>query len=80
MILGGGRETKESVLDLSVGVEIVKKVGEKVSKGDIVAKIYGNSDEKINIAERMVTEAFSISSDKIEANKMIQSVITIEDI
>ena len=80
MILGGGRETKESVLDLSVGVEIVKKVGEKVSKGDIVAKIYGNSDEKINIAERMVTEAFSISSDKIEANKMIQSVTTIEDI
>ena len=46
LILGGGRETKESVIDLSVGLTIEKKLGDHVEKGDVLAYIHSNSKEK----------------------------------
>ena len=45
LILGGGRETKESVIDPMVGLVFSKKVADPVKKGDVLATIYGN-DEK----------------------------------
>ena len=52
MLLGAGRETKEQEIDPSVGIVLAKKVGDKVSNGDIIAKIYANyknSNEAINL-------------------------------
>ena len=46
MILGGGRETKESVIDPTVGLVFSKKVSDPVKKGDVLATIYGNDEEK----------------------------------
>ena len=42
LILGGGRETKESVIDPTVGLVFSKKVADPVKKGDVLATIYGN--------------------------------------
>ena len=44
MTLGGGRETKESAIDLSVGIILEKKNGDAVSDGEVLATIYGNDD------------------------------------
>lgn len=41
MTLGGGRETKESAIDLSVGIILEKKNGDAVSDGEVLATIYG---------------------------------------
>lgn len=46
LILGGGRETKESVIDPTVGLVFSKKVADPVKKGDVLATIYGNDEEK----------------------------------
>ena len=46
LILGGGRETKESEIDLSVGIILHKKVGDYVKKGEVIAEIHANSSEK----------------------------------
>lgn len=46
MTLGGGRETKESAIDLSVGIILEKKNGNAVSDGEVLATIYGNDDAK----------------------------------
>ena len=48
LILGGGRETKESVIDPTVGLVFSKKVADPVKKGDVLATIYGNDEEKVN--------------------------------
>ncbi|MDE7044760.1 MAG: pyrimidine-nucleoside phosphorylase, partial [Acetatifactor sp.] len=40
LILGGGRETKESGIDLSVGIVLQKKAGDFVKKGDTLAVIH----------------------------------------
>lgn len=46
MELGAGRATKESVIDLSVGIVLNKKRGDKVKKGDIIAYVHTNDEQK----------------------------------
>ena len=46
LILGGGRETKESVIDLSVGILLKKKKGDYVKKGEPIAVLHANDEEK----------------------------------
>ena len=55
MILGGGRETKESALDLSVGLILHKKVGDFVRKGEPMATIFANDPEKKEAAEKKIS-------------------------
>ncbi len=46
MELGAGRATKESVIDLAVGVVLNKKRGDKVKIEDTIAYIHANDEEK----------------------------------
>lgn len=56
MELGAGRATKESEIDLAVGIVLNKKRGEKVNKGDVLAYIHSNSEEKIEKARKSILE------------------------
>ena len=56
MELGAGRATKESKIDLAVGIVLNKKRGEKVNKGDVLAYIHSNSEEKIEKARKTILE------------------------
>ncbi|GMQ57023.1 pyrimidine-nucleoside phosphorylase [Vallitalea sediminicola] len=76
MILGGGRETKESIIDISVGIVIEKKVGDKVSEGDVLAYIHGNDELKIKLATEKVLSAYDFSDEKPEYSKFIKGIIT----
>lgn len=76
MILGGGRETKDSIIDLSVGFIIEKKIGDFIKEGDIVARVYGNDVDKINIAKKRIISAFEISNEKIHPTKLIKGIVT----
>ena len=51
LILGGGRETKDSVIDLSVGIILNKKVGAHVNAGEELAVLYANDKEKLKTAK-----------------------------
>ena len=57
MTLGGGRETKESAIDLSVGIILEKKNGNAVSAGEVLATIYGNDDAKMQAAYEKIAHA-----------------------
>lgn len=46
MELGAGRATKESIIDLAVGIVLEKKRGDKVNEGDIIAYIHADDEEK----------------------------------
>ncbi len=76
MALGGGRETKDSQIDLSVGIYLDKKVGETVSEGDTIATVYASQMEKANISAEMIKNAYVISEDLLdEQSKIIKKVI-----
>lgn len=56
MELGAGRATKESEIDLAVGIVLNKKIGEKVNKGDVLAYIHSNIEDKIEKARKSILE------------------------
>lgn len=74
MSLGAGRATKESEIDLSAGLMLHKKVGEKVAKGDLLVTLYAN-DKDFSEAESLVHQAYKFSSTAVEPT-LIHETIT----
>ena len=73
--LGAGRISKEDKIDFSVGMEVHKKVGDYVEKGDKIFTIFANSMEKLEEAKELLKEALQISSKKVEKIPSIIDVI-----
>lgn len=76
LILGGGRETKDSVIDPTVGLVFAKKVADPVKKGDILATIYGNDQGKVNQAVLHFKENYHIVEEKPIKPSMIREVLS----
>lgn len=75
LMLGGGRETKESAIDLSVGLVLHKKIGDMVKRGESLAAIYGNDKAKMSAAKERFLKAYSFSVHKVEKPVMIKGVV-----
>ena len=75
LILGGGRETKESEIDLSVGLLLHKKVGDKVESGESLATIYANDADKCRQAKERFLSAYTIAPEPKEKEALIKKVI-----
>ncbi|MGG2028276.1 pyrimidine-nucleoside phosphorylase [Gottfriedia sp. S16(2024)] len=74
MKLGAGRATKESVIDLAVGLMLNKKVGEAVKKGDSLVTVY-SSTEDISEVEKDLLENIKISAEKVEEPTLVYDLI-----
>jgi pyrimidine-nucleoside phosphorylase len=69
-ILGAGRIKKEDDVDLVVGIDVLKKVGDYVTKGDLIARIYANDKGKKEALE-IVKSSFEYSKEKVKPRKLI---------
>lgn len=76
LVLGAGRETKESSIDLSVGVVLHKKIGDAVKKGEAIATIYANDENKRKQSEEIILKAYSIVEEKVEPITLIKGIVT----
>ncbi len=76
LVLGGGRETKESVIDLSVGLVLHKKVGDYVKQGDSLATIHANDREKLNAAKERFLNAYTINDTPVTKKLLIRGIVT----
>lgn len=75
MILGAGREKKESEIDLSVGIVLKKKVGCKVGTGEDLAEIYYNNLKKLKEIKKKLLSSFTIGNKKPEKLPLILATI-----
>ncbi|SER53792.1 pyrimidine-nucleoside phosphorylase [Lachnobacterium bovis] len=75
MTLGGGRETKDSVIDLAVGIILNNKIGDYVQEGETLATIYANDMDKANKARTMIFDSYEIVDQEIVAPSVIKGVI-----
>lgn len=75
LILGGGRETKDSIIDLSVGIVLEKKVGDYVRKGDVLAVLHGNDEEKCREAQKRFEQACTISEQPPAKSVLIKEIL-----
>ncbi len=73
--LGAGRKTIEDSIDHSVGIELLKKIGDYVNKGETIAKLYISTKSEIEEALRILNESFVISEDRPELLKYVLDVV-----
>ncbi|GIO00106.1 pyrimidine-nucleoside phosphorylase [Brevibacillus halotolerans] len=70
MILGAGRATKESEIDLAVGLILHKKVGDQVKQGESLVTIYSNTQDVDQVIER-IYQSYGFSKDPVEALPLV---------
>ncbi|MDD6795627.1 MAG: pyrimidine-nucleoside phosphorylase [Clostridiaceae bacterium] len=75
MELGAGRATKESSIDLAVGIVLNKKRNDAVKEGDLLATIYANNKEKGNRAVEKMLKEVIISDNYEEQIPLIYEII-----
>jgi pyrimidine-nucleoside phosphorylase len=61
VILGGGRERKEDSVDPAVGIELHKKVGDRVAAGESIATIYYNAEAKATRARQLIEASYVVT-------------------
>ncbi|GAA0416316.1 MAG: pyrimidine-nucleoside phosphorylase [Bacillota bacterium] len=75
MMLGAGRATKESEIDLAVGLVLHKKIGDKVEAGESLLTIHSNSENVDEVKEKLYA-SITISEEIIDAPTLIYDTVT----
>lgn len=75
MLLGAGRATKESEIDLAVGLVLRKKVGDPVKAGESLVTIYTNREDVKEVKDKIYAN-IKLSSEAVIAPKLIEDIIT----
>ena len=68
--LGCGYKFKKSKLDNSSGVEFIKKIGDQITRGEKIYRIFNSNREKLEVASKLMEETFKIT-DQNESVKLI---------
>ena len=75
MHLGGGRATKESTIDLSVGVVLAKKLGDRVEAGESLGTIHASSMEKAQEAAELLRGCYKFSAAPVKRPAFIKGIV-----
>ncbi|MEK4200582.1 pyrimidine-nucleoside phosphorylase [Cytobacillus sp. FSL K6-0265] len=75
MMLGAGRATKESIIDLAAGLLLHKKVGDSVQKGEALLTIHSNMED-VEEVKNILINNIKIVSEEVTAPTLIHQVIT----
>ena len=75
MHLGGGRATKDSEIDLSVGLVLHKKVGDRVEKGESLATIHAPNEEKAREAAESLRACCSFTDKPVQRQSFIKAIV-----
>lgn len=74
MLLGAGRATKESQIDLAVGLVLNKKIGDSVKKGESLVTIHSNF-ENVDEVKQKLNKSISISGSEVKAPELIYATV-----
>lgn len=75
MILGGGRVTKESTIDLGVGLDIRKHIGDYVQTGDVLAYLYVRDMGMAKEAKNRLLAAYTIRKEPVVPGDIVRKII-----
>jgi pyrimidine-nucleoside phosphorylase len=75
MHLGGGRATKEDVIDLAVGVVLHKKVGDAVQAGESLGTVYAQTAQAAQEAVRQLLACYTITAEPVVREPFIKGIV-----
>ena len=64
VVLGAGRETKDSPIDFAAGLILHKKYGDAVKADDVIAMLYTDSAQRGDSAAQLYHEAITIGAEE----------------
>jgi pyrimidine-nucleoside phosphorylase len=74
-MLGGGREKKEDTIDLGVGLEFHKRIGDRITANDTLVTIRYNSDAKLADATALIENSFIFSDQPAPPKKLVRRLV-----
>lgn len=78
MLLGAGRQNKDSIIDYSAGITLIKKTGDRVSKGDIIAVLYGSEKGLFENSAKTLSDAYSFSVKEIDKRPLVLAKVGLD--
>lgn len=75
LILGGGRATKNSTINLGVGLDIRKHLGDAVRKGDVLAYMYIDDMGVFKEAKKRLLGAYTVEQRQIKPEKLVKDIV-----
>ena len=75
MLLGAGRKTADDTIDYRAGIIIIKKTGDAISKGEVIARLYTEREETLSTARQVFENALTISPTKAEKQPLIFDIV-----
>ena len=69
--IGCGRKAEKDKLDYSAGIEFIKKIGDKVNRGDPIFRIFGSNIKKLNNAKMILEKTYFLTDTKVLQPKLI---------
>lgn len=75
IILGAGREKKEDTINKAVGIVLNKKVNDYVEKGEVLAYLCGDDQDKLEQAGMRLRQAFTMAKDIRTDYKLIYEIV-----
>ena len=75
VLLGAGRTKIDDKIDPKAGIIFYPKIGDKISRGDILAELHSSSKERIKEAEFKLVNSLSLSGNKTRKPKLIKKII-----
>ncbi len=75
LLLGGGRATKDSVIDPTVGIKMLKKVGDFAAISEPLGILYANDETSASEAKKRFLGAFAWSDTPVDAGKTIYGYV-----
>lgn len=73
--LGAGRLTKEDIIDPKAGIIFNIKIGEKLTKGDLIATTYSDSKAKLIKAKERILNSIILKETKTKKENIIKEII-----
>ena len=69
--LGGGRRTKEDRIDYGVGIDVERRLGDRVERGEPLFRVHYRKQRDWETARRMLTAAVTISEPRKRPPRLI---------
>jgi pyrimidine-nucleoside phosphorylase len=73
--LGAGRRAKEDEIDHAVGIVCLRKRGDEVERGDVLAEIHARTEDAAEQAEAEVLAAYAIADEPGPARPVLLEVV-----
>lgn len=79
LTLGAGRRTKEDIISPAAGILLAKRTGDAVRRGDLIATLFTDREEKISEAGEIFLSSLEFSSEKPKTRPIVYKIISSEE-